>query len=69
MTPADHYRKRAAQLRAMARAADSPHLIDEWQHLADCYILLAQQAEKNAHLDTVYEPGPPRLASGPTTGR
>lgn len=67
MTPADHYRKLAAQLRAMAREADSPHLVGEWQHLADCYILLAQQAEKNAGVDTVYEPGPPRLTGGPAT--
>lgn len=69
MTPADHYRKLAAQLRAMARKADSPHLVGEWRHLADCYILLAQQAEKNAHVDTIYEPDPPRLKDGNTAGR
>ena len=67
MTPADQYRKRAAQLRAMAREADSPTLAQEWRHLADCYLLLAHQAEKNLQADAVYEPKQPRLNDGPAT--
>lgn len=55
MTPADHYRALAARFRAHARIADSPRLAAEWEHLARCYIRLAQQADHNLRLDVVYE--------------
>lgn len=64
MTPADQYRTRAAQLRAMARDVASPLLRREWEHLARCYVLLAEQADKNGQTDTLYEPRPPRLGRG-----
>jgi hypothetical protein len=66
VTPADHYRALAARFRAHARAADSPRLAAEWEHLARCYIRLAQQAEQNLALDVVYEtPTRPHKASPP----
>ena len=55
MTPADHYRTLAAHFRAHARIVDSNRLSAEWEHLARCYIRLAQQAEQNLGLDVVYE--------------
>ena len=69
MNPADQYRTRAAQLRALAQEVDSPFLRSEWQHLARCYVLLAEQADKNAHLDAVYEPAPPRLGNEDPPGQ
>ena len=57
MAPGAHYRKLAAQLRAKARAEPSALLRAEWEHLAGCYILLAQQAERNSKTDITYEPG------------
>lgn len=56
MAPGAHYRKLAAQLRAKARAEHSPLLRGEWEHLANCYIRLARQAEQNSKTDVTYEP-------------
>lgn len=55
MTPADQYRALAARFRAHARSTDNPRLGAEWEHLARCYIRLAEQAERNLGLDLVYE--------------
>ncbi len=57
MTPATQYRVLAAQLRERARDdANTPHLAAEWNHLADCYIQLAEQAERNGSPDLPYNP-------------
>ena len=56
MSPGAQYRKLAAQLRAKARAERSSVLRAEWEHLANCYIRLAQQAERNSRTDVAYEP-------------
>lgn len=56
MAPSVQYRKLAAQLRAKARVETSPLLRGEWEHLANCYIRLAQQAEQNSKADITYEP-------------
>lgn len=55
MTPAEQYRALASQLRARARLAETPRLMSEWEHLANCYLRLARQAEANEKLDIVYE--------------
>jgi hypothetical protein len=55
-TPATHYRTLAAQLRARARTEDSPQLRAEWEHLAHCYVRLAEQADRNSQTDVSYEP-------------
>ena len=56
MTPGAQYRKLAAQLRAKARAEGSSKLKAEWEHLASCYVRLAEQAERNSRTDVTYEP-------------
>lgn len=56
MTPADRYRQLAADLRAKAEAEDSEQLKAECSHLADCYMRLAEQADKNSLTDVTYEP-------------
>jgi len=54
MTPAQHYRKLAAELRA--RAHQEPQHQAEWDNLARCYLRLAEQADMNARQDLAYEP-------------
>ena len=56
MAPADQYRKLAAQLSAKARDETSPELRAEWIHLARSYQRLAEQADRNRHTDTRYDP-------------
>lgn len=60
MTPADQYRVRAAELSAKARDETNPALKAEFEALALGYIRLAEQAERNARNDIVYEPPPER---------
>ena len=55
MTPADHYRKLAAELTAKARNEKSQQTKAEWAHLAQSYLRLAFQADKNNLTDIVYE--------------
>ena len=56
MTPATHYRTLAAQLRARAKAESNRQLRTEWDHLAQCYVRLADQADRNSRTDVSYEP-------------
>jgi hypothetical protein len=46
-TVAEQYAKLAAHLRAKARSEESPSLRAEWEHLAQCYVDLAEQADRN----------------------
>ena len=45
MTPADTYRKLAAELKAKAANEANSTLAAEWDHLAQCYLRLARQAD------------------------
>jgi len=57
MTPAAQYRALAAQLRKRAREdANTPRLAAEWNHLVDCYMQLAEQAERNSSPDAASNP-------------
>ena len=57
MTPADEYRRLAANLHTRAsKEATDPLERAEWDHLARCYELLAEQAEKNHRIDRTFEP-------------
>jgi hypothetical protein len=60
MTPADHYRIRAAELRAKAHEERNARLAAEYGHLAKSYIL-AEQADRNQNLDVTYEPRSPTI--------
>jgi hypothetical protein len=61
MPSADEYRVKAADLNALAK--DEPNQITRvnFLHLALAYLRLAEQADKNAATDIVYEtpPSPP----------
>lgn len=67
MTQADHYRIKAAEFSARARAESAPKLQIEYAMMAAGYLRLAQQADRNAGNDVVYEPpfalGPDSKAS------
>ena len=56
MTPSEQYRKLAANLRTRAHNETSANVRAEWEHLARCYIRLAEQAEQNNRTDVTYEP-------------
>ena len=56
MTPAQEYRRLAANLHDRASEEESPFVRAEWIHLAHCYELMAEQAEKNRRVDRTYEP-------------
>ena len=55
MIASEQYRVLAARFRAHSRLSDNPRLSAEWDHLARCYVRLAQQAEQNQLLDISYE--------------
>lgn len=52
MTRAQEYSHLADQVRTRARTADSD-LAAGWEHLADCYAMLAKLAERNEKTDQV----------------
>lgn len=64
MTPADSYRKMAAELQAKAANETNAGFASEWEHLALCYLRLAQQADQNDTLDLAVEVGPSPTLKG-----
>ena len=68
MGTADSYRIKAAKFYAQAQRATSlsPHLRVQFETLAKTYLRLAEQADRNAAAEIVYEPPPPRLDESDT---
>ena len=64
MSPAEQYRMMAAEFRAQALAQTNSSTATDFEHLAKCYLRLAEQAERNNTTDVVYEPKPIRLDDG-----
>jgi hypothetical protein len=64
MTPGDEYRVRAANLRARAKREVKVTVRAELEGLAQSYLRLAAQAERNSHTDIVYEWVPRARDSG-----
>jgi hypothetical protein len=58
MTPGDRYRRIAAEFRARAKNEDAYHLTAQWDHLANCYLRLSEQADQNRLTDVAAEFGP-----------
>ena len=56
MSPADRYRKLAAELEAKARRHGNDTVRSEWYNLARGYLRLAEHAERNSLADLVYQP-------------
>jgi hypothetical protein len=61
MASGDHYRILAAKCDARACAEGDRAIRHEWEIMAHSYLRLAEQAERDARLDVVYEPLPVRL--------
>ncbi len=55
MSSTEHYRAIAAELEAKANAEPTSQLAAEWQHLARCYLRLAEQADQNSFQDFCFE--------------
>jgi hypothetical protein len=55
MTAGDHYRDKAVEFRAKAQVESDLKRKAEFEHLARAYLRLADQAERNSHLDVTYE--------------
>ncbi len=64
MTPADQYRKIAAELWAKAGKEQNEQLVTEWGSLARCYLRLAEQADTNSLADIWFEAGPKTRLDG-----
>lgn len=57
MSPSQQYRRLAAELRAKARLENEKGAARAgWNHLAQCYVRLAEQADRNQRTDVSYEP-------------
>ena len=56
MTPADHYRIKAAECEARAQSEPRGSARIEFQMLAKAYRRLAELADRNAQVEVVYEP-------------
>ena len=48
MPAGDHYRARAKEFSAEAEKQNEPHLRSKYENLAESYLRLAQEADKNA---------------------
>jgi hypothetical protein len=55
MATGDTYRVKAAELRARAQREPNPAVQSELEALAQSYLRLVDQAERNSHSDIVYE--------------
>ena len=62
MTAGDGYRIKAVELLARANSETDPHLRIEFESLANSFLRLAEQAERNSHVDIVYETPPAKDA-------
>ena len=60
MSTGETYRAKAAEFDARARREIDPLLREQWDGMAKSYRRLAEQADRNAQLDLVYEPPDPR---------
>lgn len=58
MSAGDQYRVKAAELHARAQHEPSQHA--KFEALAQSYLRLAEQADRNAQLDVSYETPPPK---------
>ena len=58
MALGDQYRARAAELMAKAQGEFAPAIRREYENLGLAYLRLAEQADRNAFTDVVYEHAP-----------
>src|SRR5262245_27031144 len=61
MSMRDQYLTRAAELHARARNESDEMARREYENLARQFLRLADQANRNAFVDPIYEPTPPKI--------
>jgi hypothetical protein len=61
MANGDHYRIKAAEFHARAQCQATPRLQIQFENLAKAYLRLAEQADRNAATELLYEPPPPKI--------
>lgn len=61
MTTGDQYRLRAAEFHAEALRQANPDLRRQFEDLSRAYLRLAEQADRNATMELIYEPPLPKL--------
>ena len=62
MPTGDEYRLKAAEINATAKFETAPAVRVQLENIALAYLRLADQADKNAACDLIYETPPPRPA-------
>jgi hypothetical protein len=62
MTTAGEYRVKADEFRAMAQREADADRRTEYERLAQCYVRLANLAERNSLTDLVYETPPAAIS-------
>ena len=65
MSTGDEYRIKAAAFHARASCQTSARIKEQYEKLSRAYLRLAEQADRNACVDLLYEPPPPKLSNGP----
>src|SRR5262245_53001867 len=65
MATGDQYRIKAAEFHAEAQRATNRGLRRQFENLSRAYLLLAGQSDRNARIELVYEPPPPKLTEEP----
>jgi hypothetical protein len=66
MALGDQYRARAAELMIKAQGESAPSIRQEYENLGLAYLRLAEQADRNAVTDLVYEHAPERPSGPPS---
>ena len=56
MTPGKQYRALASGMKNRALSEPSEELKSEWNNLAECYLRLAEQADKSGRADLSHDP-------------
>jgi len=56
MSPTEYYRTLAAQVQAKARKETSPQIRAEWENLAENYMRIADQAERDRRTNFSNDP-------------
>lgn len=67
MTTGDHYRVKAAGLIAQAKRETIPSVRCDLENLAQSYLLLAAQADRNSRNDVVYQTPPEQNKPEPSS--
>jgi hypothetical protein len=65
MTSGDQYRVKAAIFHTQAQCETNAKIKHQFENLGLAYLRLAELADRNATVELVYEPPPPKLSDNP----